>query len=331
MTSAPEGAPRTDRLRRFWSRWRTTILLGALALALVLGVRASLSRLGTLEDAQIPSHPAMAIAVVLLLAGQLVLGYGWRRLVPTLADPVHSMWTFHASQPGKYLPLGVGQALGQVALAREAGMPARQAMAGWASHTLMIVAAGITVGSLVVINPDLGPWRYLAAGGLLAIASTRRPVLARIVGAGARFTSRLPAAADLPGQRALTEAYLSAVAFMVLDGLAFAVLLDGFRNGPGSVIGLVGAYGMAMGLSIVTPLPAGLGIREAILVLLSGVGAAPTIAAAVVIRVSTFGVEVAMLTGFSIMHRLRLGSAGAAGPSASPEAATPGSSPSTEP
>lgn len=248
---------------------------------------------------------AMAAAVALLLGGQSILGYGWRRLAPGITDAVTSMWTFHAAQPGKYLPLGVGHALGQVTLAREVGLTGRQAVAGWASHVAMIVVAGTTVGALVVTNPELGDARWFALAGLLGLLAVRRSVLQRVVGAGARYSTRLPAPEDLPASRGLAEAYATAVAFMVLDGLAFVVLLHGFDRGLSFWVGVIGAYGLSMGLSIATPVPAGLGIREVLLVILVGTDASATIAAAIVLRILTFGVEVGLLALFSVLRRRR--------------------------
>src|SRR5690606_18370221 len=101
------------------------------------------------------------------------------RLAPELRDPVASQWTFHATQPGKYLPLGVGQAVGQVALARDLGMTARSAMAAWASHILMIVAGGVVTGVLLVLRSDAGPVRFLALLCLLGGVIVHRGVLGR--------------------------------------------------------------------------------------------------------------------------------------------------------
>jgi uncharacterized membrane protein YbhN (UPF0104 family) len=287
-----------DKTRSWWSRYRKAILLSGLALALLLGVRASIGRLGDLESHEVPSLGTTVAAMCLLAAGQATVGYGWRRLVPVLSDPVASMWTFHATQPGKYLPLGVGQAVGQVALARDLGLPLRTAVAAWASHVAMIIAAGGVVGTLLVLHPSLGGVRWLALGGILAGTAVHRSVLQHIVGAGARFTDRLPSPDDLPSQRCLAEAFFASVGFMVLHGLAFALLLPGSDRGSAGWLGLIGAYGIATGSSIASPFPAGLGVREALLVLLAGAGAAATIAAAIVLRVATFTVEVALFVTF---------------------------------
>lgn len=287
----------------FWRRYRNRVLLSGLAVGLLLGARASMDRLGGLEDGEVPTAGAFAVALALLVVGQLVVGYGWRRLAPDLRDPVASQWTFHATQPGKYLPLGVGQAVGQVALARDLGMTARSAMAAWASHILMIVAGGVVTGVLLVFRTDAGPVRFLALLCLLGAVFVHRGVLGRLVGLGSRFSSRLPAAADLPDQRRLADAFAAAVVFVVLHGAAFSVLLDGHRDIVAS-LAVLGAYGLSVGLSTATPLPAGLGIREGLLVLLVGGAVAPVLAAAIVLRVCTFTMEVSLLAVFWLLRRL---------------------------
>lgn len=292
------------RTRATLSRYRGQLLLVGLALGLLLGVNASIGRVGTIAEEDLPGAARTIEAGVLLLLGQLSVGYAWRRLAPSLDDPVTSMWTFHATQPGKYLPLGVGQAIGQVALARSAGLPTRTAMGAWASHLAMIVGSGVTVGALVVFVPRDGATRWLGLVGLAGALVAVRPVLHGLIGFGARFSKRLPAAEDLPSQRSLLEAFLACAVFVVLDGLAFALLL-GSGAGDGVLAGTVGAYAFAVGISTATPLPAGLGVRELLLVLFLDAGTAPVITASIVLRVTVFAVEVALLIGFSTIRQVR--------------------------
>ena len=292
------------RTRATVSRYRGQILLVGLALGLLLGVHASIGRVGSIAPEDLPGATRTIEAAVLLLLGQLSVGYAWRRLAPTLDDPVTSMWTFHATQPGKYLPLGVGQAVGQVALARSAGLPTRTAMGAWASLLAMIVGSGVTVGALVVLVPRDGTSRWLGLIGLAGALVVYRPFLHGLIGFGARFSKRLPAAEDLPSQRSLLEAFVACAVFVVLDGCAFALLL-GTGTGGGVLAGTIGAYALAVGISTATPLPAGLGVRELLLVLFTDAGTAPVITASIVLRVTVFAVEVALLVGFSTVRQVR--------------------------
>jgi hypothetical protein len=292
------------RTRATLTRYRGQILLVGLAVGLLLGVNASIGRVGSIAPEDLPGAARTIEAAVLLLLGQLSVGYAWRRLAPSLADPVTSMWTFHATQPGKYLPLGVGQAIGQVALARSAGLPTRTAMGAWASHLAMIVGSGVAVGTLVVLVPRDGAIRWLGVVGLAGALVAYRPVLHGLIGFGARFSKRLPAAEDLPSQRSLVEAFVACAVFVVLDGCAFAILL-GSGAGDGVLAGTIGAYALAVGISTATPLPAGLGVRELLLVIFLDVGTAPVITASIVLRVTVFAVEVALLVGFSTVRQVR--------------------------
>ena len=183
-------------------------------------------------------------------------------------------------------------------------MTARSAMAAWASHILMIVAGGLVTGTLLVFHPDVGPVRFLAPLCLLGAAIVHKGVLGRLVGLGARFSARLPAAADLPAQRRLIDAFVAGVVFVLLHGAAFAVLLHDGERGVAGSLAVLGAYGLSVGLSTASPLPAGLGIREGLLVLLVGGAVAPVLAAAIVLRVTTFTMEVALLAVFWLLRRI---------------------------
>jgi hypothetical protein len=293
------------RLAWIWSRYRTPILVALLAVGLLLGIDASVGRLHSIRPDEMPTRTSIGVAFGFLLVGQVSVGYGWRRLVPTLRNPIDSMWTFHATQPGKYLPLGAGQAVGQVSLASGLGMPTRGAAGAWASHLSMIVAAGVTVGSLMLVEPGAGPIHWLAPAGLLGLLFVYRPTLQRLIGLGARVSKRLPTADDLPGQRELVEAFLLCVLFIVLDGIAFGVLLGVGTAGPATWVGVVGAYGLAVGLSTATPLPAGLGVRELLLVRFVAESARATITSSIVLRVMIFVVEVALLVTFSGARQVR--------------------------
>jgi hypothetical protein len=289
---------------RTWDRYGPLILLSGLFLGVALGLHASWGRIDELGDEELPDRVAIGVAVLLLLAGQLSVGYAWRRLAPELRDPVSSMWTFHASQPGKYLPVGVGQVLGQVALVRGLGLSGRRAMGAWASHLSSIVAAGITTGVLLVLQPGVGPVRWAALACLGGLVFVHRPTLGRALALGARLSKRLPSPGDLPSQRLLVEAFAGCVGFVVLDGLAFAVLLVG-DAGVAAVLAVVGGYALAVGISTATPLPAGIGVRELILVVVLTQSASATIAASVVLRVAVFAVEVSLVVVFSAWRRYR--------------------------
>lgn len=312
MGAAPSGiadrstprltSPSGRRLRDRWWRWP---LVGAIAIGVLLGVQESFGRIGGLDRATVTSPTKIIVVAGLLVTGQAIIGYGWRRLLPAITDPVTSMWTFHATQPGKYLPLGIGQAVGQVALVRDLGVPLRSAVASWASHVAMLVVGGCAVGALLVVPPGTGTLRWVFLAGLLAVAVAHRSVLGVAIGAGARLTSRLPAPSDLPGQRALIDALAASIAFMLLHGLGYAVLVDGWEPTWTRLLSLIGAYALSAGLSTATPLPAGLGAREALLVLLSGLNAPTAIAAAVAHRVIAFGAEIALLGLFVALRALR--------------------------
>jgi uncharacterized membrane protein YbhN (UPF0104 family) len=95
------------------------------------------------------------------------------------------------------------------------------------------------------------------------------------------------------------------VAFVVLDGTAFAILLDLGGAGVLTWVAVIGGYALAVGISTATPLPAGIGVRELILVLVLEQDTTAIITAAIVLRVSVFAVEVLLLLAFWTARRYR--------------------------
>ncbi|MDR7148314.1 hypothetical protein J2W49_000242 [Hydrogenophaga palleronii] len=259
-----------------------------------------------------------AIAAVSCLAGVLIvllIGLMWTLL---LRDQGVQMPLFKAlqivaiSQIGKYLPGNVGHFAGRAVLARQAGIPL-----GVTASTLLIetawtlaIGAGFAVAALALFVdaatarslPSVG-WAelgLLTAGLLvlpwLGIKTVNRfaPGLSRRVGGGKLVTApRLRTAVLVAG--------LMVVCFFVLGGVValHARGLFGVASAPWVTITVLFTSAWLVGY-VVPGAPGGIGVREAmmVLVLTPVVGAGPAIGLGVTVRLATLaGDGLAFLLG----------------------------------
>ncbi len=190
----------TRALRRAWLPG--LLMLGLVLLAIQLQQQAS-----ELDQFQLPSRGALVLTVAAAVAGQFAFGLAWTRLLPTLRAPRALAWTFHGSQPAKYVPIGVAQPIGQVSLLRQLGVPVTQGTVAWVSQLTAFVAAGLFLGAGTAWTGD-GWLAALSAFGLLAPLLVVRSLQARLMTRLSRWSDRVPAPESIPAQRSLTEAFL---------------------------------------------------------------------------------------------------------------------------
>jgi len=214
------------------------------------------------------------------------------------------------AQAGKYLPGNVGQYLGRAALARRYGIPLHQSALTLVFETTGLIVTAAACALLAGTGMSLAaPWKI----GLLAAAAVAAPFL--LIHVLERWfpealhrrlgVARLPR----PSVAALSGCLaLYAVGF-VCWGLSFELLARGLF-GAGSDLSwvrVVPAFALSWVAGFVTPgAPAGLGVREALLVggtaPLYGPGTA--LAAALALRlVTVLGDGLAFLAGFGLQAR----------------------------
>ncbi len=255
-------------LRRVLRVGFVVAVVGGLALAVTdewAQVGRSLARL----------HPLpVAAAVVVFVVGLITSMLAWRVVLADLGSPlpvVTAARIFFVGQLGKYLPGSVWPVVAQMEMGRDADVP-RPRMA-----TTYVVALGVSVvtGGLVGVLclPALlhgSASRYALA--LLVIplgAVVLHPrVINPLVSLGLRVLKRPPLEHPLSGASLLRAAGLS-----VLTWIAFGVqmALLAHATGGGSWARILplstGAYALGMTAGVlVIPLPAGAGVREAVIV-----------------------------------------------------------------
>ncbi|MGH9231486.1 MAG: lysylphosphatidylglycerol synthase domain-containing protein, partial [Acidimicrobiales bacterium] len=148
--------------------------------------------------------------------------------------------------------------------------------------------------------------RALSLLGLATPALLHRRFLAGVLDVARRFVRRIPAADRLPSQRAILSFYAWAVVSIGCTAGAYTVLLRSLSEEAGSATVVV-AYAMSWTIGFMAvPLPAGIGVREAVLVAcLPAVGTAPLLAASLAHRLLAIGAELIAASGSKVAARAR--------------------------
>ncbi len=205
------------------------------------------------------------------------------------------------AQIGKYLPGNVAHYLGRAGLAASAGV--RLSSSGLATLVeILATLLAATAIALVGLSLDRAPMTAidtaLAGNAALPVAVAGGAVLAI-----ALFLRRMAVPA-----RAVLAASLCLVGSFLLIGLSFHILVAAFAPVPLSPAATIGIFAVAWAAGYVIPgAPAGLGVREAVLMAWLGplVGAGAAIACVLLHRILTALVDgAAALAGFAW---LRLG------------------------
>lgn len=235
-----------------------------------------------------------------------VSGYAWHRLLRATGEatrlrPVLAILL--VTQIAKYVPGNVAQHIGRIGLARAAGYGTARVVATLAIETVLVIA----VAGLIAIS-------VLAAGGPGWLAGTpigdgvRPPILILTGLAGGLlvlagmpwFKRRVPdlwhrlsrgAPVGRPGGGVLLLCALFYAANFLAIGICLDLLaLQVFEAGQSHLARLIGVYAVAWVLGFLMPgAPAGLGVREAVLLAALGpiYGTATAVGLSVALRIVT--------------------------------------------
>jgi len=308
-TTGLSRAPDKGNLPRHrWANWARWTLLVAIALMATFAVRSSWSDIRSeLNELSLAAIVASSLAFAVSWALQYV---AWRRMLQAIGGrwrgATDGLSTFSAAQLGKYLPGAVWPALIQADLGRRHGLGWRTMLAGY-SLLLLISAATGTATGLLVLTGTPPNWVKLAvvvtallgASITWAAVSPSRAhrwidwILTRFTGTG------LPQA--MHGPDSVRAALVVGVSWLFngLHAWFIAWQLGAAWSEFGLVVGGF-AFATIAGL-VVVPLPAGLGVREAVLVATLGaaIGRPGAITVALVSRFLQvlFDIVVAALAG----------------------------------
>lgn len=241
--------------------------------------------------------------------GLLLLWATWTAVLHGLGTelPGHDSRTIYfAAQLGKYVPGSVWPAVIQARLGRRNGVTATTMVISYALWMGILCAVGAIVSALVLTNGDIEipTWAVVAA---VVVALAALPLLLhdrglpQLITWALRRRGRTDEPVRLTNSAARRATALSGATWLVF-GLHAWFLARPLGAGAGELPLVIGAFSLAFVAGIVAvPLPAGAGLREAILVLTLGVtiGAPAAITVALMSRLTMIVVEVvlAALTG----------------------------------
>jgi uncharacterized membrane protein YbhN (UPF0104 family) len=265
------------------------------------------------RDQVLPSLGALAIAGALALVAILASGRAWvtlfRDVLENRGGRLRFEATYYLSQLTKYVPAGgVVQAASQVSLAAATGAPLGRLVVAFPVSVVGTVTAGATLSAGMALAVDLPGWlRALALVGLATPALLHRRLMAGVLRLARRFVRRVPAPERLPSQRGILVYYGWALAAIGATAAAYAVLLRSLTGEASSAI-VFSAFALSWTLGfLVVPLPAGIGVREAILLAaIPGVDPAPILAASLAHRLLGIGAELAAFLGTRLAVRRKV-------------------------
>ncbi len=216
-------------------------------------------------------YVAIAALAGLYGASNLLLALGWQRLLHQVGAPVSRSWAIYAyavSQLAKYVPGNIFQFAGRQAIGVAAGIGNGPLVKSTAYELAILIVGGALFSPLLLSLLVAGTPAWL---GWISFAAIVALALRLAVTRGAEFGA----------------AAISYLAFLAFSGLVFAAAYD-LAGGFGDFAlypAIAGAYVLAWLVGLVTPgVPAGIGVREAVLIfLLGGLSSGPVILLAVVI------------------------------------------------
>ncbi len=246
---------------------------------------------------------SVAAAAVAAAVSPVLTMLGWRVLLADLGSPLHvapAAGVFFVGQLGKYLPGSVWSIVAQAEMGAALEVPRRRTTVagllavGMAALTGVIVGVPALPALLTREGVDHVGWWLVLLVPLVLLALWPR-VLNAVIDRGLRLLRREPLEHALSGRAVVLTATLFVAAWLAAGVhawvLARAIGGDEIPSGPllfASLCGFALASSLAM-FSVV--LPAGLGVREGLLVLLL-TPLMPGPAAAAVVVLSRFLVTV---------------------------------------
>lgn len=328
--SAEPAEPASPTARSGLRRWLPLlIMLAVLAGAAYLiaknysGLKSAVSTVGP---------AAIVVSLILAVAGTAAIGQIWTSVLRGLGAQVsnrEASGVFFLSQLGKYLPGSVWPVIAQMEFGRRIGTPRRTMLAANLLMLAVVTATGlITAAALLPWSSSDGLrhywWTLLLLVPLLISLHPRviPAVLDRLF-----VLARRPALGLRVGNREMATACAWGFAVWLLLGAHLLVMTRALgANGGSSIAAAVGGMGLAFAAGlIVIPVPAGAGIRDAVLVATfsTQIGHTPAIAVALASRVLLVLADVGLAGGGALLSRqarARAAAQAGSGPALDPQA-----------
>ena len=258
------------------TRGKAVLRVGLLVVAISFAALALRSQWG---DVRAKAHDLslghVSAAALFAVASLWTSFLAWRATLEGLGDVVSvrkGARVFFVSQLGKYVPGSVWAIVGQMEIGRAYGLRRNRLAAAGVLVLAISLTVALVLGVLAVpATVSSGSGAY-AALVLLAIplAVVLHPrVLAALLDRGMRLLRRPALEQPLTGRTIAKVAALSVLSNGLLGLEVWQLSQDLGGHGASLVFLCIGAYALAAAAGVIAiPLPAGAGLREAILVLL---------------------------------------------------------------
>ncbi|MGZ4594095.1 MAG: lysylphosphatidylglycerol synthase domain-containing protein [Actinomycetes bacterium] len=304
-----QGTPRRS-LRR-------TVVSGLLVLALVGAFGWALAgRWDEVVVALREQNPLVLLAsLALCLLAVLMSFLLWRGTMATLGSHVPARRVarmFFVAQLGKYVPGSVWPVVAQMRMGREIGLPRARVGLAFLLTLGLSVLWGLVAGlaALPALVAERGPGFAVVLLALPLVLTLLVPqVINKLLARALTLLRRPPLEQPLPG-RAIFRGSLWTLAFWVVFGLHVWVLAVGLGADPLRTLPVaIGGFALAFSIGpLLVVLPAGAGVREAVLVVLLSTVLPPAEATAVALTsrgllMATDGLLAA--AGAAVPHRHR--------------------------
>jgi uncharacterized membrane protein YbhN (UPF0104 family) len=245
---------------------------GFVAVALVDNWTAVREDLGSIPPTSLLGAGASGVAALLFAAS------AWMVVLRALSHPVPAhdgLTIFFAGQLGKYAPGSVWPAEIQAQLGRSNGVPRTTMLTSYLVTVVLSVGAGGSVGLLALIGGVGGSVLALAIGAaagswlLVAVVLHERGLQRWVRPLFTRLGRDVPAV-QIPLRPGLLAAGLSVLSWLAF-GLHAWCIAQPLGADLGDLLPTMGAFALAFlaGVALL-PLPAGAGVREAVLILVLG-------------------------------------------------------------
>lgn len=258
-----------------WGRWAGRIFVVLGIGFLVHGIHTSLRA----PARALPDPDTILVALGLSVVWLTCSARSWTVLFEGSVPGGPLARAYYSALLGRYIPGGIWHPVGQIGFSHRVGVARPRAAGYFLVQTLIQAVVGAVVGSgLALFVPSSEDWvRLVPVLGILAVPLLhRRWLIAVAVRVVAAFGTGVEIARYIPSQAAILRSAGWATAGLIASGAAFAALAVGVAPELElSIPALVTAFAFVWTVGFLcVPVPAGLGIREAVLTLVfPGAGA----------------------------------------------------------
>lgn len=194
----------------------------------------------------------------------------WRAVLTELGShlPVRdAARIYFVGQLGKYLPGSVWPALVQMELGRAAGVPRARMGVSFVLALALSLLTGAVIGLPTVLSTGRYVWPALAVIAVVLPVLLVPRLLTRLVDRGLRLIKRPPLDRDLSRAGLARVVGFAAAGWVAYGVQAWLLALDLGAPAATTLPVAIGAYAVALVLGVVVVFaPAGVGVREAMLV-----------------------------------------------------------------